>query len=50
MENVSPMKAHITQNNTKLVVQAHDKSSYFELMIQAHESHWGNFRSCGLEG
>ena len=34
----------------KPIVQAHGTSSYFWLMIQAHESHRGNFRSCGLEG
>ena len=32
------------------MVKSHDTSSYFQLMIQAHESHRGNFGSCGLEG
>ena len=34
---------------SKPMVQAHGTSSHFQLMIQAHESHRGNFRSCGLE-
>ena len=32
------------------MVQAHSTSSHFLLMIQAHESHRGNFGSRGLEG
>jgi len=32
------------------MVQAHDTPSHFQLMIQAHESHQGNFGSRGLEG
>ena len=34
---------------SKPMVQAHGTSSHFQLMIQAHESHRGNFGSCGLE-
>ena len=34
----------------KPMVQAHGISSHFWLMIQAHESHQGNFGSRGLEG
>ena len=33
----------------KPMVQAHGISSHFQLIIQAHESHRGNFGSCGLE-
>ena len=36
--------------SSKPMVQAHNTSSHFRLMIQAHESHWGNFESHGLEG
>ena len=32
------------------MVQAHGTSSHFQFMIQAHESHRGNFGSHGLEG
>ena len=32
------------------MVQAHGTTSHFRLMIQAHESHRGNFGSRGLEG
>ena len=35
-----------TQNNSK----TQSTLSHFRLMIQAHESLWGNFGSCGLEG
>ena len=34
---------------SKPMVQAHGTSSHFQLMIQAPESHRGNFGSCGLE-
>ena len=34
---------------SKPMVQAHGTSSHFQLMIQAHESHRGNFGSCGLK-
>ena len=43
----------ITHGNiisSKPMVQAHGISSHFWLMIQAHESHQGNFGSRGLEG
>ena len=36
--------------SSKPIVQAHDTLSHFWLMIQAHESHWRNFRSHDLEG
>ena len=32
------------------MVQAHETSFHFRLMIQAQESHRENFESCGLEG
>ena len=32
------------------MVQAHNTSSHFWLMTQAHESHQENFGSHGLEG
>ena len=32
------------------MVQAHGTSSHFQPIIQAHESHRGNFGSRGLEG
>ena len=32
------------------IVRTHGTTSHFWLMIQAHESHWGNFGSRGLEG
>ena len=32
------------------MVQAHGTPSHFQLMIQAHESHRGNFENHGLEG
>ena len=35
--------------SSKLMVQAYGTSFHFQLMIQAHESHWGNFGNCGLE-
>ena len=48
---LKPKRAHIyTKKVSKPMVQAHRTSSHFWLMIQAHESHWGNFRSRGLEG
>ena len=59
----SPKKPIITKNKAKAhgptqgdiisskpMVQAHNTSSHFRLMIQAHESHWGTFESHGLEG
>ena len=42
----SPTKAIFTQNDNK----AQGMSSHLQLMIQAHESLWTNFRSHGLEG
>ena len=40
---------HTQKNASKPMVQAHSTSSHFWLMIQAHESHRGNFGSRGLE-
>ena len=31
------------------MVQAHGTTSHFQLIIQTHESHQGNFGSCDLE-
>ena len=42
----SPTKVIFTQNDNK----AQGTSSHLRLMIQAHESLWGNFGSHGLEG
>ena len=42
----SPTKVIFTQNDNK----AQGTSSPLRLMIQAHESLWGNFGSHGLEG
>ena len=39
-------KLIFTQNDNK----TEGMSSHLWLMIQAHESLWGNFRSCSLEG
>ena len=48
---LKPKRAHIyTKKASKPMVQAHSTSSHFWLMIQAHESHRGNFGSHGLEG
>ena len=48
---LKPKRAHIyTKKASKPMVQAHSTSSHFLLMIQAHESHWGNFVSRGLAG
>ena len=38
------------KNASKPMVQTHGTSSHFLLMIQAYESHQGNFGSRGLEG
>ena len=43
-------KTHGDIISSKLMVQAYSTSSHFQLMIQAHESHWGNFGNCGMEG
>ena len=43
-------KTHDDITLSKLMVQAHGTSSHFQFMIQAHESHRGNFGSHGLEG
>ena len=43
-------KTHENIILSKPMVKSHDTSSYFQLMIQAHESHRENFGSCGLEG
>lgn len=32
------------------LIKAHGELYYSRIMIQAHESHWGNIRSHGLEG
>ena len=32
------------------IIRVYGTTSHFWLMIQAHKSHRGNFRSCGLEG
>ena len=32
------------------MIHAHGTTSHFRLKIQAHESHWGNSGSRGLEG
>ena len=48
---LKPKRAHIhtkRRQNPWFKLMAHHLS--FWLMIQAHESHWGNFRSRGLEG
>ena len=41
---------YLHKKASKSMVQVHGTSSHFWLMIQAHESHWGNFGSRGLEG
>ena len=41
---------YLHKKASKPMVQAHDTSSHFWLMIQAHESHRGYFGSRGLEG
>ena len=41
--------SYLHKKATKPMVQAHGTSSHFQLMIQAHESHRGNFGSRGLE-
>ena len=43
-------KTHGDIISSRPIVRAHDTTSYFWLMIQAHESHRGNFGSRGLEG
>ena len=40
---------YLHKKASKPMVQAHDTSSHFWLMIQVQESHWGNFGSRGLE-
>ena len=45
-KTASPTKVIFTQNDNK----AQGTSSHLRLMIQAHESLWGNFGSHGLEG
>ena len=48
---LKPKRAHIhtkRRQNPWFKLMAHHL--IFWLMIQAHESHWGNFRSRGLEG
>ena len=48
---LKPKRAHIyTKKVLKPMVQVHSTSSHFWLMIQAHESHRGNFGSRGLKG
>ena len=42
-------KTHGDIISSRPIVWAHDTTSHFWLMIQAHESHRGNFGSCGLE-
>ena len=43
-------KTHGDIISSRPIVRAHGTTSHFWLMIQAHESHRGNFGSCGLEG
>ena len=43
-------KTHGDIISSKLMVQAYGTSSHFQLMIQTHESHWGNFGNRDLEG
>ena len=42
-------ETHGNITSSKPMVQAHGTSSHFQLMIQVHESHRGNFGSRGLE-
>ena len=42
-------KAHDDIISSRPIVRAQGTTSHFWLMIQAHESYWGNFGSCGLE-
>ena len=43
-------KTHSDIISSKPMVQSRGTTSHFWLMIQALESHRGNFGSCGLEG
>ena len=43
-------KIHGDIISSRPIVRAHGITSHFWFMIQAHESHWGNFGSRGLEG
>ena len=43
-------KTHGDIISSRPIVRAHGTTSHFWLMIQAHESHRGNFGSRGLEG
>ena len=43
-------KTHGDIISSRAIVRAHATTSHFWLMIQAHESHQGNFGSRGLEG
>ena len=43
-------KTHGDIISSRPIVRAHGTTSHFWLMIQAHESHWENFGSRGLEG
>ena len=43
-------KTHGDIISSKLMVQAYGTSSHFQVIIQTHESHWGNFGNRGLEG
>ena len=43
-------KTHGDIISSRSIVRAHDTTSHFWLMMQAYESHRGNFGSRGLEG
>ena len=49
-EYILKPKTHGGIISSRPIVRAHGTTSHFWLMIQAHESHRGNFGSRGLEG